>query len=107
MRLIALLCALALSACAATHDRPMRASEKTLLSEEVGERLLAAEDGKLDIRDQKDIRCERVRTTGSHMVTRVCYTLGEDEDMSQYSQDRLERVMNDTPRPRGEARGPG
>ncbi|MEM9302518.1 MAG: hypothetical protein AAGE01_10430 [Pseudomonadota bacterium] len=106
MRIIAILAVLVLTACTATHERPMRASEKTLLSEDVSQRL-AENDGMLDTRKEKDIRCDRIKITGSHLVTRVCYTLGEDEDSSQMSQDRLERVLNDTPRPRGEGRGPG
>lgn len=82
----------------------MRGSERTMLSAEVAERLDESE-GYLDTREYNDIRCRRVKLTGSHMVTRHCFTLAEQEAQAEQSQDRMERIMNDTPRPRGEGRG--
>ena len=85
--------------CMATEERPMRASEDTYLSQEV-ERRLDEAGGVIDVREHDDIRCQRVKLTGTHLVTRHCYTLAEEEAAAKQSQDRMERILNDTPRPR-------
>ena len=88
-----------------TQERPMRDSEKTVLSLAVTERLDESEDGQLDVREHADIKCERFKITGSHMVHRVCFTLAEEDGMGRTTRDRFERIINDTPRPKGELPG--
>ncbi len=90
-----------------TEDRPMRDSEMTFLSPDVSEMLDESEDGELDIREHAEVRCERVKITGSHMVHRMCFTVAEEDGMGRASRDRFERIMNDQVRFRGEAPGGG
>ncbi|MFK7956839.1 MAG: hypothetical protein AB8B96_12170 [Lysobacterales bacterium] len=74
--------AFTISGCVATHERGMNESEKTVVSDQV----LAMVDeagGTLDIREKPEVYCKRIRVTGSHMVTRVCYTSREDEAMAE------------------------
>ena len=62
-------------------------SEKTMVSD----RVLAMVDengGRLDIREHEDVRCKRIRLTGSHLVTRLCYTREEEEAMEKASRDK-------------------
>ncbi|MEM9305271.1 MAG: hypothetical protein AAGE01_24395, partial [Pseudomonadota bacterium] len=65
-----------LSACIATHERPMNEGEKTIVSDAVAQKVDDA-GGRLDIRDDDTVICDRFKRTGTHMVTRVCYTLAE------------------------------
>ncbi len=77
--------ALIVSGCVATHERAMNESEKTVVSDQV----LAMVDeagGTLDIREKPEVYCKRIRITGSHMVTRVCYTDREDKAMADETQ---------------------
>lgn len=72
------LAAIILGGCVATHERPMNYSEKTIVSDEV----LAMVDeagGELDTREEPSVRCQRIRLTGTHMVTRICYTSPEEQ----------------------------
>ncbi len=83
---ILLVSVLLLAGCLATHDRPMNESEETIASRTV---MAMVEDagGTLDTREDPKVRCERIRITGTHMVTRMCFT----EDEARWSQ---EETMN-------------
>jgi len=74
-----------LSGCVATHERPMNESEITVVSDDVMAMVDEA-GGTLDIRDKPEVYCKRIRVTGSHMVTRVCYTKREDHAMAEETQ---------------------
>lgn len=89
-----------MSACVARHERPMRGSEDTILSDQVAKRLAESEQGYLDTREHSDILCRRVRITGSHMVTRVCYTMQEDEDITHETRKAMDRIYSTRARPR-------
>lgn len=88
-----------LAACVSKQDRPMRYSEDTVLSQEVSKRL-DEQDGELDVREHEDIRCERIRIVGTHMITRHCYTLGESAATADRNRNEIERRLSTTPRPR-------
>lgn len=78
--------ALALGGCVATHERPMNQSEKTIVSDKV----LAMVDeagGTLDIREKENVRCRRIRLTGSHITTRLCYTNEEERAIVEQTQE--------------------
>lgn len=81
---------LLLTGCVATHERPMNEVEDTIVSNQV----LAMVDeagGELDIREEPKVRCERIRLTGTHMVTRHCYTLAESARSSEQTQNAYYR----------------
>ena len=73
------LCAL-LAACVTQDKRLNNKSERTLLSANV-RTMLEESDGTLDTREHDNMTCERIRITGSHMVTRFCYTREEEKEM--------------------------
>lgn len=79
--------ALLVAGCTATHERPM-GGEKTMVSDKVLA-MVDENDGRLDIRDHENVRCKRIKLTGSHMVTRLCYTNEEDEEMDHRSSDKM------------------
>ena len=79
-----------LTGCISTQDRPMNAREQTLLSPEVAKLVAADEDGILDTRQVPEIRCERFKRTGSHMVLRHCYTVGEEDEMVADAQGKMQ-----------------
>lgn len=76
-----------LGACIATHERSMNAGEKTLVSDEVLA-MVEENDGSLDIREHDNVRCERLRLVGTHMVTRLCYTTEEEKKMAEESRKK-------------------
>ena len=75
--------------CVATHDRPMNDSEVTVLSNHVAKLVAEDEDGIVDTREHKDIRCKRFKRVGSHMVLRHCYTVGEEEESVAENRDKM------------------
>lgn len=77
---------LMLSACISQEQRGVNRSEDTILSKEV-QRLLAENDGILDIREHPTVGCVRVRLVGSHMVKRFCYTNQEEKDAAHANQN--------------------
>ena len=85
--LLAGIACLLLSGCLATHERPLNQGERTALSNDVAALLEEDFDGEIDIREEPEIRCVRHKRVGTHMVTRHCYTLGEQEQMARQSQD--------------------
>ncbi|MEM9529974.1 MAG: hypothetical protein AAGA23_03585 [Pseudomonadota bacterium] len=89
-RAMTILAAAALTACMAKHERPMNEGEKTIVSDQV----LAMVDeagGELDIREKKNVRCQRIRITGTHMVTRLCYTSEEEKKIAERTQEEYYR----------------
>ena len=72
-----------------TDTRPMNYGEKTLVSNKVAQMVDESETGKIDIREFEEVRCERVRITGSHMVHRHCYTVAEREASDRANQDEV------------------
>ncbi len=87
---VMLLCFVVLSVgCVSTQDRPMNKSEKTVLSEAVAEIVAEDQDGIVDIREHKQVRCTRFKRVGTHMVTRHCYTIGEEEESQLANQNRM------------------
>lgn len=74
-----------LSACISQEQRGANRSEDTILSKQV-EKLLAENDGILDLREHPDVGCVRVRLVGTHMVKRFCYTNQEEKDAAQANQ---------------------
>ena len=75
--------------CVSTQDRPKNAGELTYASQEVRERVAQSANGRIDTRKESDIRCRRFRMTGTHMVTRVCYTKEEEEALTKATQDTV------------------
>jgi hypothetical protein len=75
-----------LSACTATHERPMNKGEQTIASKQVLA-MLDAEGGTIDTRETEKVKCVRNRLVGTHRVTRVCYTLAEYKTMIKKNQD--------------------
>ena len=84
--IILLLIALTLGACVAKHSRILNEGEKTFVSNDVREMVLAADEGLLDIREQENVRCRRIRIVGTHMVHRLCYTTEEDAEQARQTQ---------------------
>ena len=83
----ALSAAILTAACTATDTRPMNYGEKTIVSAEVA--ALVNEKGAIDIRQETDVVCDRVRITGSHMITRHCYTRTEQTDAERANQEAM------------------
>lgn len=77
-----------LTGCVATHERPMNDGERTFVSEDVAA-LLDDNDGTVDTREYPDILCRRYKLVGTHMVTRVCYSRDEDEEMAKDTGNRI------------------
>ena len=77
---------LMLSACITQEQRGTNRSEDTILSKEV-EKLLAENDGTLDIREHPTVGCVRVRLVGTHTVKRFCYTSQEEKDAAHANQN--------------------
>lgn len=77
---------LMLSACITQEQRGTNRSEDTILSREV-EKLLAENDGTLDIREHPTVGCVRVRLVGTHTVKRFCYTNQEEKDAAHANQN--------------------
>ncbi len=90
IRLFYLCCAAALSGCLATHERPMNYSEDTLVSDKVLAMVEEA-DGELDIREKPNVRCQRIRITGSHLITRLCYTTEEEKKIAKETRENYYR----------------
>ena len=94
--LITLLTAALLCGCLAKHSRMLNEGEKTLVSADVRELVLAAEDGLLDIREHKNIRCERIRIVGTHLLTRLCFTKEESREMARKTQEEYWKAFGFT-----------
>lgn len=93
VRLLATLTtAVVVSGCISRHDRPANPGERTIISEDVAEKL-AENGGALDTRDYPDIRCRRYKLVGTHMVTRVCSSVAEEEALAQESEDAARNVL--------------
>ena len=72
----------------ATHERPMNESEPTMVSQRVAA-MLDENGGTLDTREHDNVRCERIKITGSHMVTRLCFTKEEETDSIADNQNKM------------------
>ena len=72
-----------------TDTRPMNYGEKTLVSNKVAQMVDESESGAIDTREFDEVRCERIRITGSHMVQRHCYTVSEREAADRANQDEV------------------
>ena len=89
---LSLLC----TACITQEQRAPNRSEDTILSKEVA-KLLAQNDGVLDIREHPTVGCTRVRLVGSHLVKRFCYTSQEEKDSARANQDAYYRKFGPQP----------
>ena len=87
--LAAIIVAPMITACVGTAERPMNFGESTIVSDQVAKMVNESETGAIDIRDHEDIRCERIRITGTHMLKRHCYTLAEKEASDKANQDAM------------------
>lgn len=81
------MCVAFLCACSTTNMQPTHYSDKTVVSPKVA--ALVNEKGAIDIRQETDVVCERVRITGSHIVTRHCYTRTEMTDAERANQEAM------------------
>lgn len=77
---------LVLSGCITQAERAPNRSEDTILSKEV-RKLLAQNDGVLDLRENPTVGCTRVRLVGTHRVKRFCYTNQEEKDAAMANQN--------------------
>ena len=75
-----------LSACVSQEQRMPNKSEDTILSKGV-EKILAENDGAIDIRQHPTVGCTRVRLVGTHTVKRFCYTSKEEKEAAEANQD--------------------
>jgi len=91
--LLIILIAAMLCGCVAKHKRILNESEKTLVSDDVHALVMAADEGLLDIRQHKNVRCERIRLTGSHITTRLCYTTEEEKEMVRRASEAYFRAF--------------
>lgn len=78
-----------LAGCISTQQRPMNHGEDTSVSMEVAQLLEQDIDGEIDIREHPEVRCVRHKRVGTHMVTRHCYTRGEQDQIARESQDGM------------------
>jgi len=78
-------CLTLMSGCIATHERPMNKGEDTIVSNQVLA-MMESNGGSLDTRETERVKCVRNRMIGTHMVTRVCYTLDEYNEMVTQNQ---------------------
>ncbi len=100
MKTMILLTALITSGCVATHERGMNDSEKTLVSNDVSAMVDEA-GGALDIREEPEVHCQRIKLTGSHMVTRLCYTGREEQASAEQTKATIYRRFGNHNRSRG------
>lgn len=87
MKKILLIAPLLLCACVGTDVRDMNDGEATIVSKDVLAMVEEA-DGVLDIREKPRVRCKRIRLTGTHRVTRICYTSAEEQAQAEATQAR-------------------
>ena len=79
--LLTILIAITLCGCVAKHKRILNDGEKTLVSDAVHALVMATDEGLLDICQHDNVRYERIRIVGAHLVTRLCFTREEEAMM--------------------------
>lgn len=83
--------ALALSACASTQRRAMNDGERTITTDKV--RALVQAQGAVDVRFDEQIRCERIRIVGTHLIQRFCYSGAEAKEAARDAMRRYSRSV--------------
>ncbi len=76
--------------CVGLDQRPMNKSEDTYVSDQVAA-MVEDNDGVLDTRDTPDVKCKRIKLTGSHIHSRLCYTSAEEKRQAEETMDAYYR----------------
>ncbi len=51
------------------------------------------ENGKVDTDKYPNVRCKRIRLTGTHLIKKVCYTSEEEEKLARQHVDEYYRTL--------------
>ncbi len=78
------------SGCVGLDERPMNAGEDTLVSKNVLS-MVEQNNGRLDTREHANVGCKRIKLTGSHIHTRICYTTEEERLQAEHTADEYYR----------------
>ena len=52
---------------------------------------IVMEEGSADLEDDTRIKCQQIRRTGSHISMRICRTVAEIEEQSEFNKEYFER----------------